>query len=199
MIELLIVIGIVAMLSTLAVGGYGSFRKAALVDLSVDSIISKANEMRDKTLHGEFELRELEKKDKNDEIEFEEINKCFGFQFDWVGGKYEVLEFEEDFMGKKQWEGGEWRYVGCDKKSRVSKPLQVDEMINIVEVEGVNEDFSIRYSPPEGKMEIVTNEPILKPLVFTLVYGETADSQFVHRFELNTKTQKFSKNVQETE
>ncbi|MBU1152227.1 prepilin-type N-terminal cleavage/methylation domain-containing protein [Patescibacteria group bacterium] len=183
LIELLVVIGIVALLSTLAVGGYGAYRKAALVDLAVDDIISKAYQMRDRALHGESE---------------EKVSKCFGFSFDFGGGKYDVKEFEEDFMGKKQWADGAWRYISCDKSSRVEKDLEIDEMINVVRVAGIVGDFDIRYVPPFGEMRLLTSEQVVpEKVLFTVVYGDSVQAQYSQKFELNTKTEQFNKNVEQ--
>lgn len=74
LVEILVVMGIIAMLSTLAVNGYISYRRTALLDLGADNLVSQIGRMKAKATYGS---------DGENLVKFEEI-------------KGEVKEAEEE-------------------------------------------------------------------------------------------------------
>lgn len=176
LIELLIVILIVGVLSSLAVGGYSSYRRSALLDLGGDSIISQINEMRDKALHGAFgSYRYNEISNFFDGVEGVDDDKtvdvvqskCFGIIFDKnVENNYSVNSFSQNFIGKKVFLNGEWRDTGCESDlnkfdaSIELKKIDLDEMIVIEDLQynsQILDRLVLRFSPPDGKMDYFTS------------------------------------------
>ncbi|MEK7086096.1 MAG: prepilin-type N-terminal cleavage/methylation domain-containing protein, partial [Patescibacteria group bacterium] len=124
LVEILIVLGIVAMLSVLAVNGYMSYRKSTLLDFAADNLIAQINEMKSKTRHGG-----------GDSVKFEEIkaelegggsvdgedvgsdsgSQCYGIYFENSGDGFVAKSFVRPFGNQKVWDPGEgkWNYNGC--------------------------------------------------------------------------------------
>jgi len=188
LVEILIVIMIIGILATSAVGGYTSYRRSALLSLSADDIVSQINFMRDRVVHGDYKsTRKGEiicdlKKGENGEgvvdgcedadlsLEEESSSNCFGFKY----GDAELSLFSQDFNVKKKRDDilGEWVYVGCvDNFSGEDDidfiDLKMDEIINIDSVKKLDKDgndlgeldtFYLRFSPPDGKIEYFVDD-----------------------------------------
>ncbi|MFC1615857.1 prepilin-type N-terminal cleavage/methylation domain-containing protein [Patescibacteria group bacterium] len=182
LIELLLVIGIIAMLSITAVGGYTRYRRATLLDLSVDNLVSIIDQQRGKAAQGNFggerytQLKdELDSPDDSGEspVYEQELAKCFGIYFDMNPDdqKMRVRSFKQKFNGNQKWDSGlkKWIYDGCDEFNPdddtlvTFQDLQFDEEFQILEMkiieegnpseELINNSLIIRFAPPDGKME----------------------------------------------
>jgi len=86
-IEILIVLAIIGVLSSLAVSGYLSYRRNALIDLSVDNFVSQVEEIRGWSIYGEVGGAKYEeilaRLENGEDIESQEIDVfCYGFYFE---------------------------------------------------------------------------------------------------------------------
>ncbi|MBT7736055.1 type II secretion system protein, partial [Candidatus Peregrinibacteria bacterium] len=198
LVEILVVIMIVGVLSMLAVGGYTSYRRAALLSLSADDIVSQIYSMRDKTIHGDYKS---DRKGKIVEVlqdggELEEIDilttdaRCFGFLYRSEGGFF-LFSQEFNILKKYDSNSGSWLYTGCssgflaegvleetklslDDIIKVAGVQQLDKWDNISQIGDSN--FMIRFSPPAGDVEyFVDGAQVsaidLKEIVLNLKYG----------------------------
>lgn len=131
LVEMMVVISIVALLSVMAVNGYLSYRKSALVNLSAENIVSQISAMKsDSTYGGGNEERKEEIKAELGGEVFDDgagsgdeasdsgkgTYKCYGVSFfgDDEDG-FSAKGFSQHFNGKKVWNdvNEEWVYEGC--------------------------------------------------------------------------------------
>jgi len=179
-IEILVVITIVALLSTLAINGYAQYRRTSLLDLGAESLSAQVYELKERVIYGDFgagrfdEIKnsfDSENDDENskssgliDNIE-EDSAKCFGIEFklnsDDVFDVFDVKLFEEAFSGKKVWNVDRWDYKGCDEKTRKYEDLELDDLLIVEDVKNGSDaslsNFVMRYLPPDGKLELSYN------------------------------------------
>ncbi len=181
LVEILIVIMIIGILATSAVGGYTSYRRSALLSLSADDIVSQINFMRDRVIHGDYKsirkdeiICDLMNGESEGGVEGCEVDddsidvddsssSCFGFKY----GVGELSLFSQDFNIRKENISGEWVYKGCDNNFLTAGvidliDLKMDEIIGIDSVKKFDKDenylgeldtFYLRFSPPDGKIE----------------------------------------------
>lgn len=154
MIEILIVLGIIAALSALAVSGYSQYRRSALIDLSVDSFVSQVGELRSRTVYGEVgdaKYDEIVSRLEGEEVDavLDDGLRCYGFHFE----EDKVQGFSLDFIGKRRWDEGmrQWVFSGCDEfKNREEMRFVMEDDVVIDVAEG----FVGRFVPPEGNFEV---------------------------------------------
>ena len=143
--ELLIVMMIIGVLSIMAVGGYSDYRRAAMLDLSVDNLVSQIYTLRDYANYGDYGSEE------------NVLPKCFGMKF---GGE-NVEAFEVDYSRKKSWDAGKGAFVesGCGENEN-PLPIDLDEKFYVIGVYGVDNlnaeiaisDLSLSFVPPRGDL-----------------------------------------------
>jgi len=201
LIELLVVMSVVAVLAGLAIGGYTSFRKVALVDLNADLLVSQINERRDKAIHGTGATGELK------------ILQCYGVKLEDNGENfYRIIPFSQNFVGKKVWKNSHWEYQGCDSEQSENGNVQVDAMVlidkisfgddiaNLTEYTGRN--LSFRFVPPNGLLEVrkegmdyvddfVTGGRILS---VKIRYGVGTDDRYARNILMDLESGKVTKN-----
>lgn len=186
LVEILIVIMIIGVLSTLAVNGYTNYRRTALLDLSADNFISQIYGLRDKTIHGDFGSERAE------EIkgaiaagngilpQIDSEAKCYGFYF----SDNEVKNFEVNFVNKKEWDSlkQEWKYKGCDAfepASLENSKFELDEMVSII---SSNSNIVVYFIPPKGLIEAENygsgTKITDKELTFTIKYGVSDEDKY---------------------
>ncbi|MFA6917471.1 MAG: prepilin-type N-terminal cleavage/methylation domain-containing protein [Candidatus Gracilibacteria bacterium] len=195
LIELLIVMFIISVLVTLAVGGYTAYRKMALIDFSADGLVSQINEMRDKAVHGTDYVAAIGSG--------ESSIKCFGLKFekntDEAGG-YKVSSVTQRFQGKKVWNGARWEYQGCDSAEEDGFPLEMDSMVKIESISPSDDKFEIRFVPPQGKLEVSKTSSGSNfqlgsgNLVVKMRYGSGIDDQYTRTVTIDLVTGKTVKN-----
>lgn len=177
LIEVLVVLAILAVLSSLAVNGYLSYRKSALLGLSADNIISQLNEQKEKTFHGNFGSEryesikaELEKNEdevsafskKTVPVSPEGTALCYGLYFKKEGDVFSAKSFSQPFNAGKVWDSSfeDWKYEGCgdfDSASASARDLELDEQIGILSISdktGEIDDFVLRFLPPNGDLAV---------------------------------------------
>lgn len=198
LVEILIVIMIVGILSTLAVSGYSEYRKTALLELTADNMVAQILVLRDKTIHGDFgnderiqqieDLLNVGAEDSNiGYVTLPPVEKgsakCFGVEF--VEGAIAI--FEEPFSGEKKFEVGKWVYVGCDDSGReVLGGFELDSEVFVEEIVllddqdnewgSISNDFSMKFVPPGGDLEIfadglVVDLEVVKKVQIQIRYG----------------------------
>lgn len=206
LVEVLIVIALIGALSTLAINGYTSYRRAALLDLSVDSIVSQMYEMRDNTIHGDFgsergeEVRDAIEGDV-DFLRAPEVGdaKCYGLYFEKEGDGYDVVAIEQVFSNKKKSVGRDWVYEGCEDEISSERRLDLDyEMLTI---EGINfdgapvtADFYLRFTPPSGDFEAISvlGDKMVSedPLEILIRYGVSEEDRYRRTLLIDLNTGK---------
>lgn len=183
--EILVVITIVGLLSTIAIGGYTRYRKASLLQIAGDNLISTLYKARDEVKLGKI----------SDTGGFGETGGgsviCRGLSFS--GGEISVVKVP--FVSKKYFNGDEWVARGCEANSakKNSEPLGLDNDVDVLSVEPAG-DYSILFVPPMGEVSVVVSADSdggLKPMndefvTVTLGYGSDADYQRI--IQINTKT-----------
>lgn len=190
LVEILVVLAIIAVLSSLAINGYLQYRKSALLDLSADNIIAQINELREKTIHGDFgsgrydEIRaELEGSGDDSGNPAGGGSLCYGIFFEKSGENFEPRVFSVPFNGGKIWDNGlkSWSYEGCDDLTGADmNNLELDENVfvkNITNGAGMGfYDVVLKFMPPKGELESkFSKDEVLK---IRLQYGLTDDLQF---------------------
>lgn len=198
LIELLLVIFIIGLLAAGAIAGYSRYRRSALLDLSVDNLISLINEQRSRAALGNFggdrfnELKsELEGQDEADYDPEEAEAKCFGMYFEKIAGQelYSIQSFTQKFTGTQVWSTdlGKWVYEGCavfnlfEQDNQVLKEVEQDESFKVLNIYFADSDasidnFVIRFIPPDGEMEYVEG-PITD--TFSLAKNSPEDTKLI--------------------
>ena len=219
LVEILLVIFIIAVLSTLAINGYMSYRRAALLDFTADSFISQLYELRDRTIHGEyggneFELikEAIESGEEYGEEEGADGNvdegqdaKCFGFLFEGDGdGGVEIKKFRVPYKGVKSIHQGDlvdayWVFETCDYSGLELEenylPLGFDDDVHFIGIYDENDvalsDFRITFVPPEGEIEVSFDGSQEMEVVKLIVkYGESDDDKYKRNIFINLESGK---------
>ncbi len=203
LVEVLIVIMIVGVVSAMAIGGYSSYRRAALLDLAADNILAQIYQLRESTVFGDFgserydQIRSfLETGELDEDAEIVQTNaKCKGLLISKEIGEedYDMGTFLDEFSGLRIFRAGEWQFTGCVSRPNVftlgfeTRRFEIDENIFVEEILYKNnlniEYFVMRYLPPEGDLEVsVDGRPFARDLdeedVVEIVirYGDTNDN-----------------------
>ncbi len=210
LIEILLVIALVAILSTLAVSGYLQYRKAALLSLSVDSMVSQINEFKSKAVYGTFE---------------DEIPKCFGFYFDeTIEGSVTFKAFSQIFDTRKVWNGdnfidGGFVAAKCGEFNRSLSDSfedldsQLDPSIKMISVSKndleINfRDLVLRFSPPNGELDISLDSGLTFEhpgsadfLEMVVQYGAEDNDEYrkIIKFDLNSEKMEILPFIQVTQ
>lgn len=194
LIELILVIFIIAVLSTLAINGYTQYRRSALLDFAADNFAAEFYALRDNTIHGNYggtNFEEIKAAIESGpgyvpplEEEGETITgeaKCYGLYFQNISDGVEVKKIEIPYSGLKKPTAindlGDfsWNFETCDKDSLATGldgflPLEKDASVKFVEVyndenDGASlSDFAILFVPPDGSIEIVDSSGSSMPL-----------------------------------
>jgi prepilin-type N-terminal cleavage/methylation domain-containing protein len=168
LIELLVVIGIIMLLSFMAINGYMDYRKTTLLSLAGDNILSQINEQKTRTVYGETE----------------DSAKCYGVYFDAIG---DIYSFSQDFETEKEFNiiKNIWEYTGCgdflfgDIADEDKEVLERDDMVTVVD-NGDVFGTEIRFTPTNGEEDLFENPEFS----FTLKYGDLDQYQkeFTYKF-----------------
>lgn len=218
LVEMLVVMGIVALLSTLAVNSYLQYRKAALIDLNTDELISQINELRSKAIFRNESTERIDqiKAELSGDVDDSLVNdvvdsssKCHGVYFQKEGDEYKIYSFKQTFEKLKEFDALKgWDYRGCgafdpDAGDIDLKEIILDEQVALVNVTNGDvpvDQLVLRFAPPKGKLEVVTGqEGALKIFNFTLQYGPVADPRFSKTASLDLVNFNFFKKNEEAD
>lgn len=180
LIEILVVIGIVAMLAVLSVGGYLQYRRSTILNLSADSIVAQIYSQRNKAALGSYKGQRAEEiRTKLDDVSGTQIDlsadvytpKCFTILFEkGTDDKFSAYLSQKDFSGKKFWKGDSWVYEGCPSSADVTMsekiPFELDSLIKIDNISvgnfaggsagiPVSSSLEVSFLPPDGKIQVV--------------------------------------------
>ena len=197
LVELLVVIAIVGMLSTLALGGYGSYRRESLVDLNADAFVSQLFEIRSKAFRGDFEsgradqIRDSLTNDLVDGFAYDSSDaRCFSLNFEFSDGEFEASSRSYEFLNSKVWDIDRWVYKGCLSDEVGVGDLEIDPLVKIAEISYFDDDAdefavsntaNLRFSPPEAEMKLFVDDTIVNDatiLKLLMVYGESQEDRF---------------------
>ena len=186
LIEVLIVMAIIGVLSTLAINGYLDYRRSAILDLSAENIVSQINQLKSRAVYGDIGTRkfaEILKRVETGETPEELLSgnyQCFGFYFTPVSeGNYLIKGFSQAFTNKKYYDSVQkrWNYSGCNdfgERNDFDFVLEKDVFIGFSEGQSVN-DFVVRFSPPNGEAQISTDGGLsfgITDFIFLIKYSE---------------------------
>lgn len=211
LIEILIVIFIVAMLSTLAINGYTQYRRIALLDFSVDSFISQFYELRDNTVHGDYGGSDFERiseaiddiGDPEWEYDPEAGNsgeaKCYGLYFVNDGGVKSIKKLELPYSDKKEFDSATstWFSAGCDYEGMTFgefSDVSLDEQVSIlgIYVDGIEfNNFAVSFIPPNGEIEVknVRGESVdAEEIKIEIKYGESSEEKYKRNIFIDLKS-----------
>ncbi len=173
LVELMIVMAIVAMLSTLSVNGYLQYRKSTVLALSIDDFLSQVAQLRAETIYGDVDGNRLKEIMESRAEGAEEIALgegqvlCKGLYFsDGV-----FRSFEQSFSNEYFWDGSEWVYEGCDGEM-IFRDLELDDQIKFGFDETVDKDFYLKFVPPFASIESDVGLDILE---LNMYYGSNSD------------------------
>ncbi len=198
LIEILIVLFIVAMLSTLAINGYTQYRRIALLDFSVDSFISQFYELRDNTVHGDYGGSDFERiseaiDDPEGEYDPEVGNggeaKCYGLYFVNDGEVNSIKKLELPYSDKKEFDfaTSTWFSAGCDYEGMTFgefSDVNLDKQVLIlgIYVDGIESvNFAVSFIPPNGEIEVknVRGESVdAEEIRIEIKYGESDEGKY---------------------
>lgn len=202
LVEMLMVIAIIGMLSTLAVTGYMGYRKSTVLDLAVDNFISQLNQMRSNTIYGKadsmrFDDIQAAVDGGTGEIAFaENLSKCFGIYFEQQGEYFVANSFQQDFVGKKVWDGQAWGYQGCPvPDAGVLEPLSLDDQIVVKEISEGGDGFYVRATPPDGKLQ---TGPEVENFTVVLGYPDELEEKYQRTILIDVVAGRFTKVINET-
>lgn len=206
LIEVLMVIFIIGILSVLAINGYSEYRKSALLDLGAENLVSQINEMRSKTIYGDFggeRYEEISKALSEDSALVQPVEisdaKCYGISF-----KDDLASiFSQPFENEKEWKDVliGWGYKGC-----IEPKTPIDVSLGEIKIEEVflNEmnltDFDLRFLPPKGDWELIANGSQVKnegTLKIKIRYGETTENRYTRTLEIDLKSLKTKINAED--
>ncbi|MBI5753597.1 prepilin-type N-terminal cleavage/methylation domain-containing protein [Candidatus Peregrinibacteria bacterium] len=215
LVEILVVMGIIAMLSTLAVNGYLSYRRSALLDLGADNLVSQINAMKARATYGsnssgQFEKikNELQKSGQGaseSSTQIADKPQCYGVAFEKNAAvdSYSVKSFSVDFDNRKFWnpDTQNWEYKACGNYDSASAlDISLDSQMQIFRDYTPNAGFVLRFLPPNGKLEVVNIAEPTKVLdgvlKMKLRYGTDSDPNYQREINLDLLSGKFTvKNV----
>jgi prepilin-type N-terminal cleavage/methylation domain-containing protein len=162
LIEVLIVIGIIGALSMLSINGYMDYRRSAILDLSVDNIISQILQSQSRARFGEVSSQKfdeivsrLENPDFDEGDLVKEDSRCFGFYFINEEGEFRIKGFSLSFLNLKNYDilTKDFVYSGCDDFSnRVDFDFVYENDISFDSDEKPLSDMILYFSPPSGEV-----------------------------------------------
>ena len=191
LIEIIVVMGIMAMLSTLAINGYVQYRKSTLIDLAADNIVSQFNEMQANSVYGDIgnarysEIKGALAAGETEILLPPDAAQCYGIYFEKVNDAYLAKSFSVDFEGKKVWKVGAWDYLGCKEPDLLSaRALGIDSQVLIESIEGVDGDLVVMFIPPNGQIKLSDN---LEEIKLNLGYRNDANERYKRQLILWSK------------
>lgn len=198
LVEMLIVLFIIAVLSTLAINGYTEYRRTALLDFAADSFTAQFYAMRDGTIHGDFGSVEYDVI--NEAIESgdayvpteENVASCFGYYLDVVGDDYSIQKFEISYSNQLEFDEGEWGRAGCayaelqdlTMTDTVFSDLGLDEEVGIEGIYDENDSVlspggvAITFIPPNGEIFIDSDFEAPEIVKIEMKYGESDEDKY---------------------
>lgn len=175
LVEILIVIMILGVLSTLAINGYTQYRTSTLFGLAVDDLAAQVYEMRSKSIYGIENMGAFDHikatLENNGEVEprVPVKPKCYGVVWEKnTEGYFDARFFEQDFNNQKQWFADKWNYLGCGAEPVEAnfRPIDnADAQFRIAEIslnDSVVNKLMLRFLPPNGAFQLQADgAPIL--------------------------------------
>lgn len=205
LVEMLIVMFIIAVLSTLAINGYTEYRRTALLGFAADSFTAQFYGLRDSTMHGDFGSVEYEKileAVEDETLEYEpsldpnydpDVASCFGYYLRTDGGDYSIQKFKISYSNKLEYDlvSEDWSRKGCEYNElydlalteTVFSDLGLDEDISVVGIYDENgvdlsENIAITFIPPNGEIYIDSGVSDPKEVRIEIKYGKSEEDKY---------------------
>lgn len=181
LIEIMIVVFIIALLSTAAVGGYTRYRKISLLELAVDNIVSTIYQARDSARSGAGGGAVGV-----DPMSPSSSAVCYGILFDKNSG-IPVRKVSTNFNSMKKWKSGKWVDGSCDTADVTAgsgEPIDLDDLV-VIEME--KPSCWILFSPPSGEISTSCGD-VDENLSILINYGEEADASYQRTIKFNLKS-----------
>lgn len=176
LVEILIVIMILGVLSTLAINGYTQYRTSTLFGLAVDDLAAQVYEMRSKSIYGIENMGAFDHikatLENNGEVEprVPVKPKCYGVVWEKnAEGYFETKFFEQDFNNQKQWFADKWNYLGCGDSpveadfrptNNADAQFRIAEIsLNVSNNEAMVNKLMLRFLPPNGAFQLKADGP----------------------------------------
>jgi len=179
LIEIMIVVFIIALLSTAAVGGYTRYRKISLLEIAADNIVSTIYQARDRASHGVASS-------------LSQGSVCYEIYFDKNAetGK-NLMKVSSDFDAKKKWDENSknWTNGICEGINEQGESVDLDDLVVIekISVNGGDIDkCSILFAPPDGKISTTCGSG--EDLSILINYGEEADTSYQRIIKFDLKS-----------
>ncbi|MBT3704448.1 prepilin-type N-terminal cleavage/methylation domain-containing protein [Candidatus Peregrinibacteria bacterium] len=178
--EVLMVVGVVGILSIMAVTSYTHYRKASLIDIAAENVISQLHELRDGVKFGE---------------DVSEGSHCKGLMFTGlVGGQ--IQKFNLPYEGKKSWADGGWTSSGCGGEMQFFE-FDMDDLVSVRGLyEGGREiaECGVMFAPPDGNLVTMGCDGASE-LEVLLQYGEAEKHARLIKIDLITGVANVDKNI----
>lgn len=176
LIEIMIVVFIIALLSTAAVGGYTRYRKISLLELAADNIVSTIYQARDSVKMGKTGVSG-------------EAAKCYGVVFD-KNSDSPVSKVSVGFDLIKKWKNGKWVDGSCESAEGGGEPIDLEDLVIIEKISADETDRAecdILFSPPSGEASTSCGDAV-KELSFLIKYSEEVDESYQRTIKFNLKS-----------
>lgn len=174
LIEIIVVMAIIGMFSFMAIGGYNSYRKEALIDYSLDQLASELTAAKNHVRNGSFA---------------ESGVGCEGIAFIKDESFFEVWRAKWGFSTIKVFQNGVWENAGCGGEADLIQKIEFENPVRLLDVSGMGEDVFVRYLPPDGAIDVfsfggkVTGDLKLKFGFFPENNGEYQKSVFFNQVD----------------
>jgi prepilin-type N-terminal cleavage/methylation domain-containing protein len=171
LIEVMIVVFIIALLSTAAVGGYTRYRKISLLEIAADNIVSTIYQARDSAKMGK--------------TSGEDSAVCYGVKFKVNGGPF-VSKISAGFDAVKKWDkvAGGWVDGLCEEAGG-GEAIDLDDLVVINSISGTSDECEILFAPPDGNGSSTCGSDALE---IVIAYGEEVDVSYQRIIKFDLKS-----------
>lgn len=191
LIEMLMVVFIIGLLATVAVGGYTRYKKISLLELSADNVVSNIYGVRDSVRYGDSE------------------KACLGLQFGGEVGQFSISKVKGAGSLKKVWNPSlkKWVVAGCsdfveDEVLDIDGQVIVNSIFKRGGSSPVIESLSggggynsciVAFEPPNASLYVNCdgNRVVPSPgevLNIVLMYGEESGNAFKRIIQLDLES-----------
>lgn len=179
LLEIILVLGILGIISLLAINSYGIYRKNIILDLGTDDFISQLESAKFQSRLGKTDsVRYLELVGELSGFEPRSGDTfpdsfCYGILLEKDGDNFLAQTFQQKFINKKSWNSNleSFEFLGCNgdylsltSQDFILEPLTLEEGLAIKEISEstsdgaslatINDYFLVRFSPPTGDLDL---------------------------------------------
>jgi len=189
LIEVLIVVVIVGLLSTLAIGSYSQYRKASLLNIAADNIVSSLYGARSDVKFGAVSSRTFST---CEGLLFESVPAGQGANDKVANDK--VKRISTPYSDKKKWINDGWQVSGCDSSAVTKENISLDDLVGVekLSLDGVDvNSCGILFVPSDGRVVLIEGCSSYSltggVLAVTVKYGENDNDSSRKIIEIDLK------------